>query len=68
VDKSVWKKAIGEDAYKEVVGSCDRCERGVCAKKGKGVSCYDLKLKGLSNKTTLVLSNIRELNRVPNTK
>ena len=30
--------------------------------------CYDLKLKVLSNKTTLVLSNTRELNRVPNTK
>ena len=30
--------------------------------------CYDLKLKGLSNKITLVLSNIRELDRVPNTK
>jgi len=30
--------------------------------------CYDLKLKGLSNKTTLVLSNTRELDRVPNTK
>ena len=30
--------------------------------------CYDLKLKVLSNKTTLVLSNTRELNRVPSTK
>ena len=30
--------------------------------------CYDLKLKGLSNKTTLVLSNTRELNRVPSTE
>jgi len=30
--------------------------------------CYDLKLKELSNKTTLVLSNTRELDRVPNTK
>ena len=30
--------------------------------------CYDLKLKGLSNKTTLVLSNTRELNRVSSTK
>jgi len=29
---------------------------------------YDLKLKVLSNKTTLVLSNTRELDRVPNTK
>ena len=26
--------------------------------------CYDLKLKGLSNRTTLVLSNTRELDRV----
>jgi len=30
--------------------------------------CYDLKLKGLSNKTTLVLSNTRELDRVPSTE
>jgi len=30
--------------------------------------CYDLKLKVSSNKTTLVLSNTRELNRVPSTK
>ena len=29
---------------------------------------YDLKLKGLSNRTTLVLSNTRELDRVLNTK
>jgi len=33
-----------------------------------GSNCYDLKLKVLSNKTTLVLSNTRELDRVPNTK
>ena len=30
--------------------------------------CYDLKLKELSNRTTLVLSNTRELDRVPSTK
>jgi len=30
--------------------------------------CYELRLKGLSNRTTLVLSNTRELDRVPNTK
>jgi len=30
--------------------------------------CYDLKLKVLSDKTTLVLSNTRELDRVPSTK
>jgi len=35
---------------------------------GRPQSCYDLKLKGLSYKTTLVLSNIRKLDRVPSTK
>jgi len=30
--------------------------------------CYESKLKGLSNETTLVLSNTRELDRVPKTK
>jgi len=31
-------------------------------------SCYELKLKGLSNRTTLVLSNTRELDKVPSTE
>ena len=30
--------------------------------------CYNSKLKGLSDELTLVLSNTRELDRVPNTK
>ena len=30
--------------------------------------CYDLKSLGWDSKTTLVLSNTRELDRVPNTK
>ena len=30
--------------------------------------CYESKLKGLSNDTTLVLSDTRELDRVPDTK
>ena len=34
-------------------------------KQGK---CYESKLKELSNETTLVLSNTRELDRVPSTK
>ena len=34
----------------------------------RATQCYNLKLKGLSNRTTLVLSNTRELDRVPNTK
>ena len=31
-------------------------------------NCYDLKSLEWDSKTTLVLSNIRELDRVPNTK
>ena len=31
-------------------------------------SCYDSKLKGLSNELTLVLSDTRELDRVPSTE
>ena len=38
------------------------------SKNSKVAHCYDLKLKVLSNKTTLILSNTRELNRVPSTK
>jgi len=30
--------------------------------------CYDSKLKGLSNELTLVLSDTRELDRVPSTE
>jgi len=30
--------------------------------------CYEPKLQGLSDETTLVLSNTRELDRVPKTK
>ena len=41
------------NAHKETLGSHD---------------CYELKLKGLSDRTTLVLSNTRELDRVPSTK
>jgi len=37
MDKSVWKEAIGEDANKKGVGSCNRCERRVCAEEGEGV-------------------------------
>ena len=45
-------------------GATGGVERGVAEVS----RCYDLKLKGISNKTTLVLSNTRELNRVPSTE
>ena len=38
IDKGVWEEAVGKDVYKKVVGSCNRCERRVCAKEGEGVS------------------------------
>jgi len=34
----------------------------------KMCECYESMLKGLSKEATLVLSNTRELNRVPNTR
>jgi len=46
----------------------DWMERQEVAFKELKEWCYDLKLKELSNKTTLVLSNTRELDRVPSTK
>jgi len=33
-----------------------------------GLACYELKSLGSDNRTTLVLSNTRELDGVPNTK
>ena len=38
VDKGIWKEAVRENTYKEIVRSCDRCKGGVCTKKGEGVS------------------------------
>jgi len=37
VDKGVWEEAIGEDAYKKIVGSRDRCEGGIHAEERKGI-------------------------------
>jgi len=42
-------------------------ERGVTG-SNMGPHCYESMLKGLSKEATLVLSNIRELNRVPSTE
>ena len=33
MDKGVWKEAVRKDAYKKIVGSCDRCEGEVYATK-----------------------------------
>ena len=40
----------------------------VCSLNLLDTQCYESRLKGLNQETTLVLSNTRELNRVPNTK
>ena len=37
MDKGVWKEEIREDANKEGIGSHNRCQRGVCTKKGEGI-------------------------------
>ena len=42
----IWKEAVGEDAYKKVVGSCDRRERGVYTKKRKSISFVERRERG----------------------
>ena len=37
MDKGVWEEAVREDADKEAIGPCDRCERRVCTKEREGV-------------------------------
>ena len=37
MDKGVWKEVVGEDAHQKVVGSCNRNERRIRAKKEEGV-------------------------------
>jgi len=46
----------------------DKFEKLRDKEKVTGIDCYDLEPKGLSNKTTLVLSNTRELDGVLSTK
>ena len=53
--------SVAEEAGNAISADNNR----VCSNGG---GCYDLKLKVSSNKTTLVLSNTRELDRVPSTK
>jgi len=37
VNKGIWEEAVGKDAHKKIVGSCDRCKRGVYTKKRESV-------------------------------
>ena len=37
MDKGVWKEAIRENVDEEDMGSCDRCQGGVCTKKREGI-------------------------------
>jgi len=48
--KSGWEKQKEEEAKEE-------------AEQKREKKCYELKLLGLDNRTTLVLNNTRELNR-----
>ena len=37
MDKDVWEVVVRKDAYKKIVGSCDRCEGRVYAMKREGI-------------------------------
>ena len=46
VDKSVWEKAVGENAHEEIVGPHNRNEGGVCSEEGKSVSVVKRRERG----------------------
>ena len=46
MDKSFWKETVGKNANQKSVGSYNRNEGGVCAKKGKGISAVKRRKRG----------------------
>jgi len=46
MDKGVWEEAVRKDVYKEIVGSSDRCERGVHAMKRESIPFVERRERG----------------------
>jgi len=46
VDKGVWEEAVGENAHEKIVGSHNRCKRGVYAMKMEGISSVKRRKRG----------------------
>ena len=46
MDKSIWKKAIREDANKKDVEPCNRYKGRVCAEEGKDISIVKRRERG----------------------
>ena len=46
MDQGIQERTIRENADEEGVGSCDRCERRVYAKKGKGLPTVERRKRG----------------------
>ena len=56
MDQSVWKEAVRADIHIKNLGSCNRYERRVCAKKEKSV----FTVKGRKRGSTGVYTRITE--------
>ena len=41
MDKSIWEEAVGKNANKKIVGSCDRCKGGVCTMKREDIPAVE---------------------------
>ena len=60
---------LGNRSYLDLIRMNEQIENYFCSMNRVGDdNCYELKLKSLSDRITLVLSNTRELNRVSSTK
>ena len=46
MDKDVWKEAVRKDAYKKIVGSCDRYKGRVYTTKRKSIPFVKRRKRG----------------------
>ena len=46
MDKSVWKEAVGENAYEKTMGSCNRGEGGIYAKERESLPSVQRRERG----------------------
>ena len=67
----IWRFLQDRIGLRDMSGSSERPSMALSRHRENGTlryTCYELRSLGLDNRTTLILSNTRELDRVPKTK